>query len=155
MNEAKRDLQDLKGHVALLENKRDKSNGNKPSSSSLDLLLEVNEISRFHFRRWYTKVNLRVSRDFSVDIICLLDTEADISCIHEGIIPLRYFENTKHAINAANDQDVMTTHKLRNAHICKNGKCIQLRILQMKNMNEDLILGTELFISITPYVITT
>lgn len=49
----------------------------------------------------------------------------------------------------------MTTHKLRNAYICKNGKCIQLRILQMKNMNEDLILGTEFFISITPYLITT
>lgn len=62
LNETKRDLQDLKGHVSLLENKRDKSNGNKPSSSSLDLLLEVNEISHFHFRRWYTKVMVYKSK---------------------------------------------------------------------------------------------
>ena len=44
--------------------------------------------------KWYSKVNIIVAPDYTLDVIALIDSSADLNCIQEGLVPSKYFEKS-------------------------------------------------------------
>ena len=44
--------------------------------------------------KWYSKVTLVVTEEFTITIEALIDSGADLNCVSEGIIPTKYFTKT-------------------------------------------------------------
>ena len=38
------------------------------------------------FQKWYTEITLVVHKEFSLTVIALVDSSADMNCIQEGLI---------------------------------------------------------------------
>ena len=49
------------------------------------------QISKIDFQRWYTNVKLIVE-DFEIEIVALINSEADMNCIQKWLIPVKYYE---------------------------------------------------------------
>ena len=47
-------------------------------------------IDRVIFQKWHTKTTLVINKKFSLTEIALIDSGADMNCIQEGLIPLKY-----------------------------------------------------------------
>jgi len=46
-------------------------------------------------QKWYIMINLLINNEFYIqDLIALVDSGTDLNCIKEGLIPLKYCENT-------------------------------------------------------------
>ena len=41
---------------------------------------------------WYINCTILINNDFKITSISMIDSGADVSCIQEGLIPLRFFE---------------------------------------------------------------
>ena len=75
-------------------------------------------------------------------IVALIDSGADMNCIQERLIPVKYYEQTKQELFAANKGQLKIELKLQNVHICQNNYCFRTQFILIKNMTEPLILGT-------------
>ena len=53
----------------------------------------LNIIARMIFQKWYIEVTLVVHKEFSLTVVALVDSGADMNYIHEGLIPSKYFES--------------------------------------------------------------
>ena len=62
----------------------DDNDGNRQNFLSL--------IDRVIFKKWHTKITLVINKEFSLTQIALIDSGADMNCIQEGLIPLKYYE---------------------------------------------------------------
>ena len=49
-------------------------------------------IDRVIFQKWHTKITLVINKEFSLTEIALIDLGADMNCIQEGLIPLKYYK---------------------------------------------------------------
>ena len=47
-------------------------------------------IDRVIFQKWHTEITLVINKEFSLTKIALIDSGADMNCIQEGLIPLKY-----------------------------------------------------------------
>ena len=54
----------------------------------------LNIIDRIVFQKWYSELTLVVHKEFSLTIVALVDSSADMNCIQEGLIPSKYYEST-------------------------------------------------------------
>ena len=54
----------------------------------------LNIIDRMIFQKWYTEITLVVHKEFSLIVVTLVDSGADMNCIKEGLIPSKYYEST-------------------------------------------------------------
>ena len=54
------------------------------------------------FQKWYTEITLVVNKEFSLTVIALFDSGADMNCIQEGLIPSKYYESTTDRLTQAN-----------------------------------------------------
>ncbi|XP_020243595.1 stress-response A/B barrel domain-containing protein HS1-like [Asparagus officinalis] len=52
--------------------------------------------------------------EYSVQHTALIDTGADVNCIREDLIPLRFYEKTSHLVSTANGQSLKARYKLTN-----------------------------------------
>ena len=50
-------------------------------------------IDRVIFKKWHTKITLVINKEFFLTEIALIDSGANMNCIQEGLIPLKYYEN--------------------------------------------------------------
>ena len=66
--------------------------------------LFVNTITKMITQKWHIKIKLFVKPDFSQELIALVDSGADINCIQEGLILIKYFEQTLQTVVGANKQ---------------------------------------------------
>ena len=48
----------------------------------------------------------------------LIDSGTDMNCIQEGLIPVKYYEQTGQELFAANKGKLEIEFKLQNVHIC-------------------------------------
>ena len=55
----------------------------------------LNLIDRVIFQKWHTKITLVINKEFSLTEIALIDLGADMNCIQEGLIPLKYYKKKK------------------------------------------------------------
>ena len=46
----------------------------------------LNLIDRIIFQKWYTKITIKIDREYEFTTIALVDSGADTNCIQEGII---------------------------------------------------------------------
>ena len=88
---------------------------------------------------------------FSKEFIALIDSSADINCIHKGLIPVRYFEQTLQTVVGANKQPLQINYKISNVHVCNKNTCYKISLLLVKNMNKEIILGTSFFSLLYPF----
>ena len=54
----------------------------------------LNIIDRMIFQKWYTEITLVVHKEFSLIVVTLVDSGADMNCIKEGLILSKYYEST-------------------------------------------------------------
>ena len=85
-------------------------------------------------------------------IVTLIDSGADMNCIQEGLIPVKYYEKTWQKLFAANKGKLEREFKLQNVHICQNNYCFRTQFILVQNMTEPLILGTPFITLFYPQV---
>ena len=51
-------------------------------------------INRVIFQKWHTEITLVINKEFSLTEIALIDSGADMNCIQERLIPLKYYEKS-------------------------------------------------------------
>ena len=76
-----------------------------------------------------------------MEIVALIDSGADMNCIQEGLIPIKYYEKTWQELFDANKGKLEIEFKLQNVHICQNNYCFRTQFVLLQNMTEPLILG--------------
>ena len=81
----------------------------------------LNIIDRMIFQKRYTEITLVVHEEFSLTVIVLVDSGADMNCIQEGLIPSKYYESTTDRLTQANVDRLKISNKLTKAYIYNNG----------------------------------
>ena len=70
---------------------------------TMDLLITV---------KWYIKINLLINNKFYIqDLIALVDSEDDLNCLKEEIIPIKYCEPTAQTLRD-NNKALITLYKV-------------------------------------------
>ena len=77
----------------------------------------LNIIDRMIFQKWYTKITLVVHKEFSLTVVALVDSGADMNCIQEGLIPSKYYESTTDKLTQANGDRLKISNKLTKTYI--------------------------------------
>ena len=57
--------------------------------------------------------------------IALIDSGADMNCIQERLIPLKYYEKSSERLTQANGEKLIINYKIHNVHICNDGICFE------------------------------
>ena len=70
------------------------------------------------FQKWHIEITLVINKEFSLTKIALIDSSADMNCIQEGLIPLRYYEKSSDRLAQANREKLIINYKIPNVHIC-------------------------------------
>ena len=81
-------------------------------------------IDRVIFQKCHTEITLVINKEFSLTEIALIDSCADMSCIQEGLIPLKYYEKSSERLTQANREKLIINYKIPNVHICNDGICL-------------------------------
>ena len=149
-------LQGLENQVSFLESAKP-PNQCPPSSSKLSLDDQNPEaflslINHIDFQKWYVSVNVIV-KDVKFYSIAMLDSDADMNYIQEGLIPSKYFEKTKEKMTSATGSKLQINYKLSNAYICNNEYCFKSVFILVKNLKQQVILGTPFLTQIYPFTL--
>jgi len=72
----------------------------------------------------------------------LFDTGADSNCILKGLVPTKFFEKTSEKLSTTNDSKLKINYKLSSAIIENQGLRINTNFLLIKNLKNEVILGT-------------
>ena len=81
----------------------------------------LNIIDRMIFQKWYTEITLVVHKEFSLTVIALVDSGADMNYIQEGLIPSKYYESTTDRLTQATGDRLKISNKQTKAYIYNNG----------------------------------
>ena len=81
----------------------------------------------------------------------LLDSGADQNCIKEGLIPSIYYEKTKQRLHSANGMALQIKYQLSNAYICNQGYCFKNWFILVRDISQEVILGTPFITQIYPF----
>ena len=54
------------------------------------------------FQKWYIEITIVVHKEFSLTVVALVDSGADMNFIQEGLIPSKYYESTTDRLAQAN-----------------------------------------------------
>uniref|UniRef100_A0A7N0T614 Uncharacterized protein n=1 Tax=Kalanchoe fedtschenkoi TaxID=63787 RepID=A0A7N0T614_KALFE len=85
-----------------------------------------------------------------IETMDIPSSRANISVIQEGLIPTKYFEKTTHSLRHAGGEKLQINFKLPKAYICNNIVCIPESFLLVKNITNQVILGTPFLKNIFP-----
>ena len=102
--------------------------------------LLVNIIMKMITQKWHIKIKLFIKPNFSKEFIASVDSGSDINCIQEGLILVKYFEQTLQTTIGANKQLLQINYKISNAHVCNKNICYKISLLLVKDMNKEIIL---------------
>ena len=84
----------------------------------------------------------------------LFDTGADLNCILEELIPTKFFEKTSKKLSTASGSKLKINYKLSSAIIENQGLRIETNFLLVKNLKNEVILGTPFIKSLFPLQIS-
>ena len=104
-------------------------------------------------QRWYTKITLKINPNYQNTFIALIDSEADLNCIHEGLIPTVYFVKTSQRLSKASNDHLKVQYKIPQGHNCKKGICIKTSFWLVKNISHQIVLGTLCLTQLYPFQI--
>ena len=126
--------------------------------SSEEIVQEVEEagatqylrlLQQVTYQKWYIKITLVINEEYTItNAIALVDNGADLNCIQEGIVSTKYFEKTMQSLTSASGSQMTIQYKLSDVYICNQGVCIPSTFLLVRNLQQQVILGTPFFKSI-------
>jgi len=106
-------------------------------------------INKIKIQKFYINIKIIIN-DFFLDMMALFDTGADSNFILEGLIPTKFFEKTSEKLSTANGSKLKINYKLSNAIIENQGLRINTNFLLVKNLKNEVILGTPFIIALFP-----
>ena len=72
------------------------------------------------FQKWHTEITQVINKEFSLTVIALVVSGADLNCIQEGLIPSKYYEKSIDRLTQTNGDRLKINYRLTNAHICND-----------------------------------
>lgn len=152
INQLKSEIQTLKNQYNNLQipSPDNPSTSNSNPDNEIDQFL--GEITEYKFQKWYTKILLKLPQ-FSTNFNTLLDSGVDINCISEGLVPTKFCEFTNSSVSTAIGKSHTINYKLTNAYICKNKTCFPVSFVIVKDLQQEMILGTPFLLQIQPFEI--
>ncbi|KAH1249428.1 hypothetical protein GmHk_05G012775 [Glycine max] len=115
------------------------SEENQPENLEDDMFMGL--INKIKIQKFYINIKIIIN-DFVLETMALFDTGADSNCILEGLIPTKFFEKTSEKLSTANGSNLKINFKLSNAIIENQGLKISTNFLLVKNLKNEVILGT-------------
>ena len=91
--------------------------------------------------KWFTKAKIVVSHDYHFNVIAMIDSDANMNGIQEGLIRSKYFEKSTERLISANDTQMKIKYELNNSHVCHNNVCFKIPSVLVKNMTDKVIIG--------------
>ena len=107
----------------------------------------IGAITTSQYQKWYALVTLKIY-DFKITLKVLIDTRADQNCIQEGVIPTKYFEKTTEGLRGANNNRLKINYKLSKIHVYNDGICFVNSFLLVKDLGQELMVGTPFIIQL-------
>ena len=107
-------------------------------------------ISRVNFHKWHSQVRI-VIKDFEFEVIALIDSGADLNCIHEGIIPPRFYRKSKERLASASGGKMQIEYDIPQAEVCQGGISFMTKFVLVKNMTDSVILGNPFLCLLYPF----
>ena len=115
----------------------------------------LNIIDRMIFQKWYTKITLVVHKEFSLTVVALVDSGADMNRILEGLIPSKYYESTTDRLTQANSGDrLKISNKLTKTYIYNNGINFKTPFFLEDKLSSKVILGNPFLALLYPFSTT-
>ena len=115
----------------------------------------LNIIDRMIFQKWYTEITLVVHKEFSLTVVALVDSGADMNCIQEGLIPSKYYESTTDRLTQANSGDrLKISNKLTKTYIYNNGINFRTPLFLANKLSSKAILGNPFLALLYPFSTT-
>lgn len=98
---------------------------------------------------WYY---IKIGNEFIIETTALFDIGADLNCIREGLIHTKYFDKTSESLKSASGDKLNIRYKLPEASIIKDKVSYKTPFLLVKNMRQNVILGTPFIQLIQPFI---
>ena len=111
-------------------------------------------IDRVIFQKWHTEITLVINKEFSLTKIALIDSSANMNCIQEGLIPLKYYEKSSERLTQTNGENLKINYKIPNDHICNDGVCFETVFVLIKDLSSKIILGNPFMALLYPFLTT-
>ncbi|KAH1262561.1 polyprotein [Glycine max] len=127
------------------------SEENQPENLEDDMFMGL--INKIKIQKFYINIKI-IIKDFVLETMDLFDTGADSNCILEGLIPTKFFEKTSEKLSTANSSKLKINFKLSNAIIENQGLRINTNFLLVKNLKNEVILGTPFIRALFPIQIS-
>ncbi|KAG5066047.1 hypothetical protein GYH30_009661 [Glycine max] len=127
------------------------SEENQPENLEDDMFMGL--INKIKIQKFYINIKIIIN-DFVLETMALFDTGADSNCILEGLIPTKFFEKTSEKLSTANGSKLKINFKLSNAIIENQGLKINTNFLLVKNLKNEVILGTPFIRALFPIQIS-
>ena len=125
---------------------------NTDKSSYKDEFLNI--IDRIIFHKWYTEITLVVHKEFSLTVVALVDSGADMNCIQEGLIPSKYYESTTERLTQANGDRLKISNKLTNSYMYNNGINFKTPFFLADKLSSKVIIGNPFLALLYPFFMT-
>ena len=84
--------------------------------------------------KWFTKVKIVISHDYHFNVIAMIDSGVDMTCIQKGLIPSRYFEKTTERLVSANGTQMKIKYELNNTYVCHDNVCFKIPSVLVKKL---------------------
>lgn len=127
------------------------STSNPHNSLKLEQLNRVNKIDGIKTMKWHNIISLVKNKEMFIEILALIDTGAYLSCINEGLVPVKYFEKTSTSLYTANSKKLKVQYKLPKMSVCSKDFCIEHTFVVVKGLNCTAIIGSDFLTEIMPF----
>ena len=86
--------------------------------------------------------------------IALIDSSADMNCIQEGLIPLKYYEKSFERLTQTNGEKLIINYKIPNVHIGNDRICFETVFVLIKDISSKIILENPFMSLLYPFLTT-
>ena len=114
----------------------------------------LNIIDKMKFQKWYAEITLVVHKEFSLTVVALVDSGADMNCIQEGLIPSKYYESTTDRLTQTNGDRLKISNKLTKTYIYNNGINFKTPFFVAGKLSSKVILGNPFLALLYPFSTT-
>ena len=111
-------------------------------------------INKVIFQKWHTEITLVINKEFSLTEIALIDSGADMNCIQEGLIPLKYYKKSFERLTQANGEKLIINYKIPSVDICNDRVCFETVFVLIKDLSSKIILGNPFMALLYPFLTT-
>uniref|UniRef100_A0A0R0ESJ6 Retropepsins domain-containing protein n=1 Tax=Glycine max TaxID=3847 RepID=A0A0R0ESJ6_SOYBN len=163
INNLKREVKELRQqqeiHQIILSQLEEDSdfesanNGEENQPENLEDNMFMGLINKIKIQKFYINIKIIIN-DFVLETMTLFDRGADSNCILEGLIPTKFFEKTSEKLSTSNGSKLKINFKLSNAIIENQGLRINTNFLLVKNLKNEVILGTPFIRALLPIQIS-